>query len=728
MSWVTLLLLITGFFLCTYFVRSAGLAERAAYALLFSMVAVPFVAINIALLFAVYIGKPLLLGVCVAFLAALSVHIYRYLRDLKLGDVSAGELALVAGAVPVAVFFYFYYSNLEVIWSLGSFLQTGKSSCFTMQTYKLVEQLNPGANPSHIPQIYSIISTPGNVMYTGSLMPLFGIRTFHYLYVLFQINLYLFAALLVYRWSGRAWLAVATGLLAVLNPYSLSVEILDRNLIALSVGAALLYTVYRHRKSHLLHGLLFGITAGAGLRFLPLTYILPIALLYVRWRVGLRGYLALAAGFVITFTFNVPHLFHHGFHSLGHSEPFWELLATALGDGRRTPLVPFPNFVFYAVNALSYWGYALAALALFGAGAMALTNRLRFVVLVLVALPTYLVLGAQPDWIEIDKARIALSGLLPLVLFAGHGVDHLLRTRKLARDAAVLVALPLVVALAGHLLGGVAGAPDMTFYDRKQIYQQDPGPYAAHARESLARVGALPNPGRLMNKVSLERKRAEERVALGQLLSRPVVARNAWVARWLPAREQQAPRPRKLSAEHVVLRVDLDRLVSDEAAAVSVVPACKDGRCFLDLKNKKDLLDIYYRAVKVSWQRQPLPVTVLTGKPELEALGELNLELNAFIGYGKDEYGFERVNLINYMTTKKGRAYAKKSGMTALPHRDRTPVIRLRVPRDITLVIRNWIVAQEQGVPHRIDSWRIRIGEDGKAVMRFFFQEPESYF
>ena len=728
MSRVTLLLLITGFFLCTYFVRSASLAERAAYALLFSMVSVPFVAINIALLFAVYIDKPLLLGVSVAFLAALSVHIYRYLRDYELGDVRVGEVALLAGALPVAVFFYFYYSNLEVIWSLGSFLQTGKSSCFTMQTYKLVEQLNPGADPSHIPQIYSIISTPGNVMYTGSLMPLFGVQTFHYLYVLFQINLYLFAGLLVYRWSGRAWLAVVAGLLAVLNPYCLSVEILDRNLIALSLGASLLYTVHRHRGSHLLHGLLLGITAGAGLRFLPLTYALPMVVFYVWWRVGVRGYLAVAAGFVITFTFNVPHLFHHGFHSLGHSEPFWELLASALGDGRRTPLMPFPNFVFYAVNALSYWGYALAALALFGAGAMALTHRLRFVVLALMALPTYVVIGAQPDWIEIDKARIALTALLPLVLFAAHGVEHLLRTKRLARDAAVLVTLPLAVALVGYLLGGLAGAPDMTLYDRKEIYQQDPGPYAAHARASLSRVGALPNPGRLMNKVALGRKRAEEQVALDQLLARPVVARNAWVARWLPAREQQTPRPRKLSAEHVVLRVDLDRLVSDEAAAVTVAQECADGRCFLDLKNKKDLLDIYYRAVKVSWQRQVLPVTVLTGKPELEVLGELNVELNAFIGYGKDEYGFERVNLINYMTTKKGRAYAKKSGMTALPHRDRTPVINLRVPRDVSVIIRNWIVAQEQGVPHRIDSWRVRVGQDGKPEVRFFFQEPESYF
>ena len=121
-------------------------------------------------------------------------------------------------------------------------------------------------------------------------------------------------------------------------------------------------------------------------------------------------------------------------------------------------------------------------------------------------------------------------------------------------------------------------------------------------------------------------------------------------------------------------------------------------------------------------------MVVLTGKPDLEVLGELNLELNAFVGYGKDEYGFERVNLINYLTSKKGRAYAKKTGMTALPHRGTTPVITLRVPRDITVIIRNWIVEQEQGVPHRIDSWRIRLGEDGKPRVEFFFQEPESYF
>ena len=723
---MTLLLLITGFFLSTYFIRSASLVERVACVLLFALVAIPFVAINIALLGPLYIDKPLLLYICIAILLALSVHVYRYLRDFRPGEVARADLVLLGAAVPVAVFFYFYYSNLEVIWSLGSYLQTGKSSCFTMQTYKLVEQLNPGVDPSHIPQIYSIISTPGNVMYTGGMMPLFGIKTFHYLYVLFQLNLFLFTCLLMYRWSRNAWIAVVTGLVAVFNPYCLSVEILDRNLIALSLCAALLYTVYQHRDRHLLHGLLLGITAGAGLRFLPLTYALPIVILYISRRKGVRAYLALAAGFVITFTFNIPHLFHHGFHSLGHSEPFWELLLSALGGLRRTPLMPYPNFVFYALNALSYFGYALASLVLFGAGTMALWHRLRFVLLVLIFLPTYVVLVAQPDWIEIDKARILLTGLLPLVLFAGHGVASLLRSKKLLRDGAVLVSLPLVVAGAAALLGSVAGVADDTLYDRKQVYQKDPGAYSAHGRARLSRVGALPDFGRLMNKTSLARKRTEEQLATGQLLSRRVVAQNGWVSRWLPASAVETPRPRELSATHVNLRLDLDRLVSALPSSVTITKGCED--CFLDLENKKDLLDIYYRAVKVSWQRQTLPVVVLTGKPALEVLGELNVELNAFIGYGKDEYGFERVNLINYLTSKKGRAYAKKTGMTALPHRGTAPVITLRVPRDVTLVIRNWIVEQEQGVPHRIDSWRIRVGDDGEPEVEFFFQEPESYF
>ena len=723
---MTLLLLITGFFLSTFFLRSAPLVERVAFTLLLSLASVPFLAINIALAGQVYIDKPMLLYICIGLLVALSVHVYRYLRDFELGEVAGKDLAMLLGAVPVAVFFYFYYSNLEVIWSLGSYLQTGKSSCFTMQTYKLVEQLNPGADPTHIREIFKIISTPGNVMYTGSLMPLFGIKTFHYLYVLFQLNLYLFACLLMYRWTGRVWIAVATGLLAVFNPYCLSIEILDRNLIALSLCAALLYSVYAHRDRHLLHGLLFGITAGAGLRFLPLTYLVPILVLYVSGRVGIKGYLALAAGFVVTFPFNIPHLFHHGFHSLGHQEPFWQLLITALGDLRRTPLMPLPNFAFYAVNALSYFGYALASLVLFGVGKMALRHRLRLVVLLLICLPTYVVLAAQPDWIEIDKARILLTGLLPAVLFAGYGVAALLRSDKLLRDGAVLVCLPLLVATAGYLLGNVAGSADDTLYDRKQVYQREPGAYTAHAREHLSRVGALPNLRRLMNKISLGRKRAEEQLAVDTLLSRRVVAQNPWVARWLPAKSMKIPAPRKLSRTHVNLRVDLDKLVSDTTSSVSIAKKCDD--CFLDLENKKDLLDIYYRAVKVSWQKQKLPVTVLTGKLAQHVQGGLNVELNAFIGYGKDEYGFERVNLINFMTTKKGRAHAKKTGMTALPHRGTAPVITLRIPRDVTVIIRNWIVEQEQGVPHRIDSWRIRVGENGKARAEFFFQEPESYF
>ena len=722
---MTLLLLITGFFLSTYLLPTATVAERLSYVLLLFLIPVPFVAINTALIGTVYIDKPLLLYICVAFLLVLSVHLYRYLRDVKFSarDLDLGELAILAGALPVALFFYHYYSNLEVYWSLGSYLQTGKSSCFTMQTYKLVEQLNMNTDRSHIRQIYSIISTPGNVMFSGGMMPLFGIHTFHYLYLLFQLNLYLFSCLLMYRWCGRAWIAIIVGLLVVLNPYSLSVEILDRNLMALSLCASLLYTVYNHRREYLLHGLLFGITAGAGLRFLPLTYGLPILIIYLSRKTGLRGYLLLLSGFVLTFSFNIPHLFFHGFHSLGHSEPFWSQLATALSRGSRTPLMPFPNFVFYAVNTLNYLGYALAALVLFGAGKMLIQKRLRFLQLLLISLPTYVVLGAQPDWIEIDKARILLTALLPLVLFAGHGLASLQQSPRLLRDGAVLALLPLVVAGIVLLLGQVAGQPDMTLYQRKQVYQKEAGGYTAHARRQLSRVGALPNYWRLMNKTDLARKRVEGRMARATLLARQVVSRNSWVARWMPAtKRKQVQNP---AGGYVNILVDLERLVSSPAAAVKVVEGCDP--CFVDFENKKDLLDIYYRAVKVSWQQQKLPVVVLPGKPEQTSLGELNLELNAFIGYGKDEYGFERVNLINLMTTARGRAHAKKTGMTALPQRGKGTAITLRIPRTLKLIVRNWIVEQEQGVPHRIDSWRITV-VDRRAHLEFFFQEPESYF
>lgn len=723
---ILILLLIVGFFLSTYLIREASPVERVAYTLLGAVTVVPFLAINVALAGSLYITRELLLGISVGLLLLLSVHAYHYLRGIKPPKVERRQWIVLAAGALVGVGSAFYYSNAEVLYALGSYLQTGKSGCFTMQTFKLVQGLNPGRDAGQVREIYSIISTPGNALFTGSLMPVLGTHTFHFLYVLFQLNLFFFIYLLLRPWTGRLWILLGVALFAVANPYVLSVEILDRNAMALSLGAALLHTLFKYPDKALLHGALLGVTAGTGLRFLPLCLWVPLLLQYAARRARWQGYALAGAAFAVVFAFNLPHLQYHGFHSMGEARPFYELFFTALWDQPRTPFVPFPNFSYYLVHLLSCWGFLAAALVLFGAALTLARHRLRFVQLTLIFAVPYLVLVAQPDWLEMDKARILICSLLPLLLLAGIGLSTLAeRINKLKFNLGYIAAVAVVIAIYLMMIR-VEGVPDPGTYTRKPVYQRETGRYMDFYRGQFASANLLPDYGRLFFKTDLKRKGRADRIITARLFGPggSQAGANKWVEAWLPPAKNHPPAKKVLSTRYVNLSIDLERLVRSPHQSVAVLQEA--GETFLDLEKKKDLLDIYYKAVDVSWMKQELPLVIMPDKPELALLGELYLDLNAFAGLGRDADGFERVNIISYRVLPGKRAQGLASSMTALPQQDRKPLVVLRVPEDITVVVRNWVVNASEGVPYRVDAWRITLCQ-GKPRVEFFCQEPESY-
>ena len=592
-----------------------------------------------------------------------------------------------------------------------------------------MEPLNPARDTTLIRKMYGIISTPGNALFTVGTVPIFGLHTFRWLYVLFGINLYLFTYLLVHRLTDQRLPAVAAALFAVANPYWLSVEILDRNAMALSLSAALLHALFFHRDRYLLHGLLLGLTAGTGLRFLPLTFGLSALVCHLSYRTRPRGYLIMGGAFAAVFTFNIPHLFHHGFNSLGENRPLLELLYAAFTELLRAPFMPHPNFIYYPLTTLSYFGAVAGALALVGIIRLASRQGIRALALTLMMPVTYLVLAAQPDWIQVEKARIFICVLLPLLVFAGVGLASLLTRKRLTQNLALLAGSLAGVMLLGAGLGKVEGTLDSGTYGRRPMYQTESAPYIQHYRGHFARVGLIPGYYRLFRKTDLSRKGLEERIIARSLFPPSAdkrVSQNRWTQRWLAPDTLTLPGPAPLSTRFVNLRIDLERLVSGGQDAVSL--AGDQDNLFLDLEDRKHLLDIYYKAMKVTWQPQPLPVVVMTEKPEILRLGELNIDLNAFIGFGADEDGFERVNLISYKVKSGRQAHGFRTGMTALPQQDHTTSIIVRVPSDMKVVLRNWIVDGLVGVSHRVDAWEITVSADGKPSLVFYPQEPENYF
>ena len=715
-------LLLVGALASAWLVRSGSLTERLGYALVLAVGAPPLLASTAALV----LGRHVTAGLTWAAIGGLAIG-FATLHGLTRGrhlrpprptaddGIALGLAALVAVAAAV------HHTDAELLLNLAAFLDSGEAKCFYMQTFELTPGLT-GA-PPRTELFFDIINTPGNTLFTAGLMPLLGPLAFRALFVAFWVTLFLFVRALATELTGRSGVATAAALFAVFNPYTLSIEVLDRNLIALALSAVLWHALRTLPRAHLLHGLLFGALAGTGLRFLPVIHLVPVLALYATSRARPLGYLTFAGAALALAAINLPHLAHHGLHSLGETEPLWRLALSTVTEHLRTPFLPYPNAELYALNLLAHLGWLAAAVVLVGAAVSWGRDRVLAASLAWTLAVPFAVLACQRDWLEGEKLRILLCGGLSWSLWLALGLDHLLRREWLGRRLAGGGLALLAVASAGLGLARVDALADVGTYARKPLYPTETPAYVERVQRGFARASLLPGYSRLAFKLDPGRKRAQTAAIRATLFGPASPYRDRpWVDRWVAAGD--APAGRSGGGTPVAVRVRLDRLVDDPAGAVEA--AGDDADAFVDLTDPRQL-DTVFKAVDVPWQPEPLPVLALPLRPESAALGELTLELNAIHALGTDELGFVRVGPIHQWLDGAARAGGIATGMTALPQGDDDPAVVLRVPTGTRILVRNWLVDGVAGVPHRIDSWSITVDRDGGPRVRFHPFEPESY-
>lgn len=720
------LLLLLGFLIALR-LRPRGAVEWTAWTLLLALTAAPLAALALAWIGRWYVGPTLLVAVAAPASLALLPGTLGRLKELGSTPPDRWEVAALLLAAATAGFTALHHHGGELLLSLASWLGRGEAECFYMQSFALVRGLDPAGDPAGIREAWSIINTPGNVAFTAPLLPLLKGATFRVVDALVRALLLLLIFACVRRWTDRPAAALLAGLFAVGNAWILRVEVLDRNVIAATLTAALLLALWTWPDKPLLHGLLLGLAAGTGLRCLPLVFAAPVLGLHLGRRAPLRDHGLLLAGFTAAFAVELPHLLHHGLHSLGETEPIGALAWAAISDPSRSPGLAFPNAVQYLLEGLDLFGLLACGLILVGAVASVRGPGRRLMGLMLPVLGVALVLAIQRDWLQFDKGRILLCATAPLAILLGRATAELLDPAR--RRAAAIGLLVAVAALWG--LGLAAGRVDVPAEagsrGRHPIYQGETAPRLELQRASLRRAGLLPDWSRLGPKLDVGRKRAEEaalRQALFGLHASESIRRVPVQAGWW-AVEPGRPAEAEPGGDLVDLEIDLEALVTDPDAAVRLLPDEPGRRPWVNL-GEESPLDLYYRSVRVSWQPQELPVAVLPLRPEVGALGELYVDLNALIGFGLDEAGFERVGGVDLLRRPDGWELARRTGMTALPEPDRSPTLVLRVPRRMPVVVRDWLVDQSSGTPHRVDSWWIEV-EGDEARCRFLFGEPESY-
>lgn len=728
------LLLTSGILATKYFLRNAGLLEGLGVTVFLSITVVPFININCALLNKSYISNNFTLLtsiISIVFFGVLLVFTGKNnLKREKPIIVSRNGLSILILAILLAIFLSFYYTNKEFLLSLGSYFIKGDAECFYMQTFETISDLQPDFKGSLNNNAYEIICTPGNILFTSTLVPIFKLYSFKMLYIAFLFLLFVFTYLIIKKLIGNGIIAAITAFFALLNPYILSVEVLDRNVMALAISAVIIYLVLAHKDKTFLHGLVFGILAGTGLRFIPILFIIPILILYYRERLNFKSYLLFITAFIITFTFNLPHLYFHGFHSLGETSSSLRLIIEAFTKWQRTPFLPFPNPLFYAINILNYFGYLVFAIIFFGAFKCWKTDKKLFCALSLMFLSVFFILSYQRNWLEGDKYRIMISGFLPLYIFLAYGLKAIFMDKGFLKKLAALSVCLLSTVIFARINSGIDFSEDLGFYNRRLLYQKESQAYYRLSKGYLLNVGLLPGYKRLSYKLNLEDKAKEEMIVFNRLFFRgelPGLNKfknfyQLWQGDFL--RYNKPYRQDSASPLYSYVKIDFEKLGTRLEFLVEKVEYT--DICAIDLESDNNLFDVYYADLKVSWQEEVLPVSVILNKDETGYLKELDIDLNAFIILGRDSGVFDSIYPINFKANPLPERPMLSMGMESFPLYSEKNTMIFHLPRDLKVVIRNWFI-NEKGMPYKVDSWCIKPDKSGNYKAEFFYNEPEGY-
>lgn len=727
------LMLVSGILSARYFLKRAVFLERLGVTLFLAFSVGPFVNINCVFFNGKYISNNLTILnsifviIFFSFLNLYSRKTNNFGNPISPG-ISKTDFSVLVIAVLIVLLVSYYHSNKEFLFSLGAYIKETGAECFFKETFSTFNELNPHRIPTL--KIYEIPCTPANILFTSTPLPIFKFYSFKVAYILFTFLIFIFVYLVINKLTAHKFIALLTAIFAIFNPYILSVEVLDRNVMALAVSIILFYLIIEHKDKIFFHGLVFGILAGLGLRFLPLLFIGSVLVIYYHHRcLNLKTLLIFISAFIITFTFNIPHIFFHGFNGVGETQPSFSLIMLMFRKWLRTPFLPFPNLIFYLLNILNYFGYLFTGIICLGIFNLWKANRKIFLSLMCWLLSLIFVLSYQRNWIQGTKYRIIIEGFLALYVFLAYGFEYLFFVKESVLKKCALSCLCLLLPTGFvQLSSAINFREDAEFYKRRYIYQRENISYHNLGKEFLLKIGVLPNYKRLFAKLDFRKKKIEEKIIFEEIFPKGQLPNFGkfktfyldWKEYFLNSNKFFEYPP----GNFVYIKVDFEKLVTDPSNAVETM--AYPDICSIDLMKKENLSDVYYSDLFVSWQSESLPVCVILNDKEIKYLNELNIDLNAFASFGRNKAGFDIVNSINLKADSDSEKAGFKAGMGSFPLFAQKNAMIFRIQNKLKIIVRNWFI-NESGIPYKIDSWCIEPDNKGVYKASFFYHEPESY-
>lgn len=725
-----LALALVGYLTTKTFFSKSSFIETFGYTLFFSILIVPLITtilnfvlgIRYRLDYTLFISILLIIVYIIRFKMTKTSLAYFLPKKIKSEDIIVLFILLI-----IIIFSYLYYNNSIYYLSLVAYTEKGESNCFYMLTFALQQELNRFLATD---TVYNILSTPSNSIFTASFHTSLGADNFKIMYIVFQALMFLFMFLLVNLFVEKYTISIITALFSIFNPYLLSIEMLDRNFLALVVLVILFYTLFNYKDKIFLHGLLFGVVSGLGIRFMPLMFIIPILIYYFSHHKKFKDYTLFLSLFLIVFCFNIPHLRYYGLNSLGETKDWISLGIIAFTEWLRTPFMPYPNIFYYLINIMRHFGYIVSSIMILGTYFLYKKSKIKLLISSSIFILPFLTLSIQRGILESEKNRIMIISFLGLYTFFAYGIfylyENIVNKKKLFfKTLLSLIIITFLLFSFVNLITRFNFAQDNSVYNNKLLYQRETQEYYSFLKGRFSEVGILPGYDLLGNKLNILKKRNEEESIVYNILNKGYL--QDYKPKDINSIEEEVKERENdffNATDYVTLRIDFERLLKEPNDAVSISNENKD--LFINFQNKKDLLDIYYKELNVSWQQEILPLTIFPMTPEVYMMNKIYLDLNSFISYGTDEMGFEKVNSINYYFYKNAYDYATKTGILALPSKDNNPEILIRIPINSKVVIRNWFINGANAQPFKIDGWIITLKE-GIPSIKFYYNEPESY-
>ncbi|MBT4352404.1 hypothetical protein HOD20_07760, partial [archaeon] len=424
--------------------------------------------------------------------------------------------------------------------------------------------------------------------------------------------------------TKKKWISIIVAIFAIFNPFSLFIEVLDRNFMALVLSVILFYTLYKYKNNIFVHALIFGTLAGIGLRFLPLIYLPLIFLIYYKQKISPKNYLLFFTIAFICFAYNIPHLNYHGLNSIGETQSYFSLAKTAFGSWIRTPFIPFPNLIYILIQMLNYFGYIFSTIFLFGVYESFRKHKHEFFVFSLVFVLPLLSLSIQRDFLETPKLRIIIMTFVSIFLFLGYGLDYIVKMWNQNKLNFVIQFgfIFLILFMIVNMFSTAFFEQDQRFYDKKFLYQSESQSYYEFIRQQSSHVKMIPGYDDLGNKLNLVRKSKEQKAVLHNLFNRPIMRD------YLLTQKVSKPSiPVRSHVDFINIKINFEDIVMNKDESVSILQ--EDNNIFIDFSKDENLFEVYYNEFDVSWQSKMLPLVVFPKFSDTLFLDEIYLDLNS---------------------------------------------------------------------------------------------------